>query len=131
MNAKYAHLAINAHKSASRNWFKQTMKLDVSVMTIDAIVAIHYESLNAIAINFVDANEINFNNFVVSSVNINVKEVLSVDITIYDNVDTRIKFVNVTIKSSHTRRVRISWLEEISAFAESRHELISRTLSSR
>ena len=77
------------------------MKLDVFVMTIDAIVATNYESLNAIAINFVDANEINFNNFVASSANINVKEILFVDITIYDDVNTRIKFANVIANYSN------------------------------
>ena len=77
------------------------MKLDVFVMTADAIVATSYENLNAIATNFVDANEINFNNFAASSASINVKEVLSVDITIYDNVDTRIKFANVIASYSN------------------------------
>ena len=105
VNAEYAHLAANAHKFASRNWFKQTMKLDVFVMTADAIVAINYENLNAIATNFVDANEINsssiFINSAVSSVSINVKEILSADITIYDDVDTRIKFTNVIASYSN------------------------------
>ena len=81
------------------------MKLDVSVMTIDAIVAINYENLNAIATNFVDANEINSSNIsinsAVSSANINVKEVLSADITIYDDVDTRTKFANVIASYSN------------------------------
>ena len=81
------------------------MKLDVFVMTADATVATNYENLNAIAINFVDANEINssniFINFAVSNVNINVKEVLFADITIYDDVDTRIKFANVIASYSN------------------------------
>ena len=77
------------------------MKFDVFVMTVDATVATNYKSLNAIAINFVDANEINFNNFAVSNVNINVKEILSIDITIYDDVDTRIKFANVIASYSN------------------------------
>ena len=74
-------------------------------MTTDATVAINYENLNAIAINFVDANEINFSNIsinsAVSNASINVKEVLSADITIYDDVDTRIKFANVIANYSN------------------------------
>ena len=81
------------------------MKFDVFVMTIDAIVATNYENLNAIATNFVDANEINSSNIsinsAVSSVNLNVKEVLFADITIYDDVDTRIKFANVIASYSN------------------------------
>ena len=81
------------------------MKFDVFVMIVDTIVATNYENLNAIAINFVDANEINFSNifinFAVSNVNINVKKILFVDITIYDDVDTRIKFTNVIANYSN------------------------------
>ena len=106
-NAEYAHLTANAHKSASRNWFKQTMKMSVSAMTADATMTINYENLhNANATNFV-AHEvnainsaINSSNSIASSANVNLKEVLSTDITIYDDVSTRTKFANVTTSYS-------------------------------
>jgi hypothetical protein len=70
------------------------MKFDVFVMTIDAIVAINYENLqNAIAINFVE-NFANFEfNFSINSTNF--EQILFVEITIYDDINIKIKFVNV------------------------------------
>ena len=35
INSKYAHLIVNVYKFAFRNWFKQTLKFDVSIITID------------------------------------------------------------------------------------------------
>ena len=85
------------------------MKFDVSILIVDATIAINYENLHdAIATNFV-ANLINFsinsasnsNNSIVSNVNISAKEVLSVEITIYDDVNARIKFANVVTNYSN------------------------------
>ena len=108
VNAKYAHLIVNAHKFASRNWFKQIMKMSVFAMIIDATIAINYEDLyNANAINFV-AHEvnainssINSSNSTASSVNVSLKKILSTNITIYDDIDTRIKFANVIANYSN------------------------------
>ena len=108
VNAKYAHLAVNAHKFASRNWFKQTMKMNVFIMTVDATITTNDENLhNANAINFVahEINAINFsinsNNFIASSANVNLKKVLFTNITIYDDVSTRIKFANIATSYSN------------------------------
>ena len=83
------------------------MKMSVSVMTVDATMIINYENLhNANAINFVahEVNAINFainsSNSITSSVNVNLKEVLFTNITIYDDVNIRIKFANVTANYS-------------------------------
>ena len=84
------------------------MKMNVFVMTINAIMTINYENLhNANAINFVahKVNAINFsinsNNFIVSNINVNLKEILFTNITIYDDVNIRIKFANVTTNYSN------------------------------
>ena len=57
-------------------------------------MTINYENLNAIATNFVDANSTNseFNFSINSTV---FEQILLVEITIYDDDNTRIKFVNV------------------------------------
>ena len=106
INSKYAHLIANVYKFAFRNWFKQIMKFNISIMTIDAIITINYKNLHdAIAINFVvskfnftinfaiNSCE-NFNNSVSNS-NINVEKILFANITIYDNINARIKFANI------------------------------------
>ena len=84
------------------------MKFNVSILTIDAIVAISYKNLNAIAINFVDANvdfafnfARNFNDFTVVNFSINVKKILFVEIIVYDDVNARTKFANVALNYSN------------------------------
>jgi hypothetical protein len=91
------------------------MKMNVFAMIVDAIIAINYENLhnanNAIAINFVanEANvinssinfEINSYNFTIFDVDACVKKILTTNITIYDNVNTRIKFANVIANYSN------------------------------
>ena len=106
-NAEYAHLAANAHKPAPRNWFKQTMKMNVSAMTADATMTTSYENLhNASATNFaaheVNAinSAVNSNNSTASSVSASLKEVLSTDTTIYDDVSTRTKLADVAASYS-------------------------------
>ena len=84
------------------------MKMNVSAMTVDAIMTTNYENLhNANAINFV-AHEIdlinssiNSSNFIASNVNASLKKILFTDITIYDDVDTRTKFANVIANYSN------------------------------
>ena len=63
-------------------------------MTIDAIMTISYENLNAIAINFADANSTDFElNFSINSATF--EQILLAEITVYDDDSIRIKLVNV------------------------------------
>ena len=83
------------------------MKMNVFIITTDAIMTTNYESLHASAINFVTHeinainSSINSNNSIASNVNVNLKEILFTDITIYDDVNIRIKLANVTTSYSN------------------------------
>ena len=107
INQKYANLIANVHKSISRNWFKSTLKMNVSTMIVDATMTTSIEnSTTKFATNFV-AISINFEteiinfvaNFLSSSYHVDenqfFEQILSSKITIYDDFEIRDKFFNV------------------------------------